>query len=47
VEGGGIGFLIHNELNVFDFEAVMSYIIVLVVVVLGIERVSTELCRRL
>jgi phosphonate transport system permease protein len=47
VGGGGIGFLIDNQLNVFQFKAVMTYIIVLVVVVLIVERVSTELRKRL
>ena len=47
VGGGGIGFLIDNELNVFAFKAVMTYIIVLVIVVLAVERVSTELRKRL
>jgi phosphonate transport system permease protein len=47
VGGGGIGFLIDNQLNVFQFKAVTSYIIVLVVVVLIVERVSTELRKRL
>jgi phosphonate transport system permease protein len=47
VGGGGIGFLIDNQLNIFDFKAVMSYIIVLVVVVLIVERASTELRKRL
>jgi phosphonate transport system permease protein len=44
---GGIGFLIDNQLNAFQFKAVTSYIIVLVVVVLAVERVSTELRKRL
>jgi phosphonate transport system permease protein len=47
VGGGGIGFLIENQLSVFNFQAVMTYMIVLVVVVLGVERISTELRRRL
>jgi phosphonate transport system permease protein len=47
VGGGGIGFLIENQLSVFNFQAVMTYLIVLVVVVLAVERVSTELRRRL
>jgi phosphonate transport system permease protein len=47
VGGGGIGFLIYNELNIFDFKAVMAYSIVLVVVVLIVGRVSTELRMRL
>lgn len=47
VGGGGIGFLIENELSVFNFQAVMTYMIVLVVVVLVVERVSTELRKRL
>jgi phosphonate transport system permease protein len=47
VGGGGIGFLIDNELNIFDFKAVTTYVIVLVVVVLIVERVSTELRKRL
>src|SRR6201996_7322524 len=47
VGGGGIGFLIDNELNIFDFKAVTTYVIVLVIVVLIVERVSTELRKRL
>lgn len=47
VGGGGIGFLIDNQLSVFQFKAVMTYMIVLVVVVLAVERVSTELRARL
>lgn len=47
VGGGGIGFLIDNQLSVFQFKAVMTYIIVLVIVVLAVERISTELRRRL
>jgi phosphonate transport system permease protein len=47
VGGGGIGFLIENQLSVFNFQAVMTYLIVLVVVVLLVERVSTQLRTRL
>lgn len=47
VGGGGIGFLIDNQLSVFQFKAVTTYLIVLVLVVLAVERVSTELRRRL
>ena len=47
VGGGGIGFLIDNELNVFQFKAVTTYIIILVVFVMVIERVSTLLRTRL
>ncbi len=47
VGGGGIGFLIDNELNVFQFKVVLTYMIVLVVFVLAIERVSTVLRTRL
>ncbi len=47
VGGGGIGFLIDNSMQVFDFKAVASYLIVLVVVVMGIERISTTLRARL
>jgi phosphonate transport system permease protein len=47
VGGGGIGFLIDNELNVFQFKAVATYIIILVVFVMVIERVSTLLRTRL
>jgi phosphonate transport system permease protein len=46
VGGGGIGFLIDNELNVFEFKTVLTYLIVLVVFVLAIERVSTILRAR-
>ena len=47
VGGGGIGFLIDNELNVFQFKDVTTYLIILVVVVLLVERISTELRKRL
>ena len=47
VGGGGIGFLIDNELSVFQYKAVTTYIIVLVVFVLAIERVSTIVRARL
>jgi phosphonate transport system permease protein len=47
VGGGGIGFLIDNQLSVFQFKAVMTYIIVLVIVVMLVERISTELRTRL
>jgi phosphonate transport system permease protein len=47
VGGGGIGFLIDNELSVFQFQDVMTYLIILVVVVLLVERISTELRKRL
>ena len=46
IGGGGIGFLIDNELGVFDFQAVMTYMIILVVFVLAIERVSAVLRAR-
>jgi phosphonate transport system permease protein len=46
VGGGGIGFLIDNEVNVFAFHVVLTYLIVLVVVVMAIERVSTLLRQR-
>jgi phosphonate transport system permease protein len=47
VGGGGIGFLIDNQLGIFDFKAVMTYMIILVVFVLAIERVSALLRARL
>lgn len=47
VGGGGIGFLIDNDLNVFQFKAVATFIIILVVFVMVIERVSTLLRTRL
>jgi phosphonate transport system permease protein len=43
VGGGGIGFLIENELSVFQFQTVCTYMIILVAFVLAIERVSTIL----
>lgn len=43
VGGGGIGYLIDNQLNIFQFKDVTAYLIVLVVVVLAVERVSTVL----
>ena len=47
VGGGGIGFLIDNELSVFQFKPVTTYIIILVVFVMVIERVSSLLRARL
>jgi phosphonate transport system permease protein len=47
VGGGGIGFLIDNALNVFQYKTVMTYLIILVVFVLAIERISTILRARL
>jgi phosphonate ABC transporter permease subunit PhnE len=47
VGGGGIGFLIENELSVFQFQVVCTYMIVLVLFVLAIERISTILRARL
>lgn len=47
VGGGGIGFLIDNELNAFQFKPVTTYIIILVVFVMAIEQVSTLLRSRL
>jgi phosphonate transport system permease protein len=47
VGGGGIGFLIDNELNIFQYKIVLTYLIVLVIFVLAIERVSTILRERL
>lgn len=46
VGGGGIGFLIDNQLSVFQFKDVTTYLIVLVVVVLAVERLSTVLRAR-
>jgi phosphonate transport system permease protein len=46
VGGGGIGFLIDNQLNTFAFKDVTAYLIVLVVVVMAVERVSTVLRTR-
>ncbi len=47
VGGGGIGFLIDNELNAFQFKPVTTYIIILIVFVMAIEQVSTLLRSRL
>jgi phosphonate transport system permease protein len=47
VGGGGLGFLVDNQLNIVDFKEVTNYIIALVVVVLIVERASTELRKRL
>jgi phosphonate transport system permease protein len=46
VGGGGIGFLIYNDLSVFSFKAVTTYIIILVIIVMGVERLSTILRAR-
>ena len=45
--GGGIGFLIDNELNVFQHKPVLTFILILVVCVLAIERLSTVARARL
>jgi phosphonate transport system permease protein len=47
VGGGGIGFLINNELEAFQYKPVLTYLIIMVVFVLAIERVSTILRRNL
>ena len=43
VGGGGIGFLIDNDLNAFQFKPVTTYVIILVIFVMAIERISTLL----
>ena len=47
VGGGGIGFLIDNQLNSFLFKVVATYLIIMVIWVLVIERVSAMLRARL
>jgi phosphonate transport system permease protein len=47
VGAGGIGFLIDNDLNVFQYPAVTTYLIIVVVFVLVIERFSSFLRARL
>lgn len=47
VGGGGIGFLIDNAVNVYEFKVLSTYIIIMVIWVLAIERVSTVLRARL
>ena len=47
VGGGGIGFLIDNQLNDFQFKVVATYLVIMVVWVLAIERISTLLRARL
>jgi phosphonate transport system permease protein len=47
VGGGGIGFLIDNQLNDFQFKVVAMYLIIMVIWVLVIERVSSLLRQRL
>ena len=47
VGGGGIGFLIDNQLSVFQYKDVLTFILILVVFVLAIERVSSIVRRRL
>ena len=47
VGGGGIGFLIYNELNSFVFKAVATFLIISVLWVLIIERASEMLRARL
>ena len=47
VGGGGIGFLIDNQLNDFQFKVVATYLVIMVIWVLVIERVSTLLRERL
>lgn len=41
VGGGGIGFLIENELSVFQYKPVATYILIIVAFVLVIERISS------
>jgi phosphonate transport system ATP-binding protein len=47
VGGVGIGFLIDNDVNTFEFHAITTYMIVMVISILVVERVSTILRRRL
>jgi phosphonate transport system permease protein len=47
VGGGGIGFLIDNQLSVFQYRDVLTFILILVVFVLAIERVSSIVRARL
>jgi len=47
VGGGGIGFLIDNDLQVFQLKAVLTFVLVLVLFVLAIERVSSIVRARL
>lgn len=47
VGGGGIGFLIDNALNVFQYQVVLTYLIILVIFVMAIERISSVLRARL
>jgi phosphonate transport system permease protein len=47
VGGGGIGFLIENDLSVFQYKSVLTFILILVVFVLAIERVSSVVRARL
>lgn len=47
VGGGGIGFLIDNDLNVFQYHSVLTFILILVVFVLAIERLSSIVRARL
>jgi phosphonate transport system permease protein len=47
VGGGGIGFLIDNELNDFQFKVVATYLLIMIIWVLVIERVSSLLRSRL
>ena len=47
VGGGGIGFLIDNELNDFQFKVVATYLVIMIIWVLVIERVSSLLRSRL
>ena len=47
VGGVGIGFLIDNSVQLFDYHAVFTYLIVMVISVLIVERISTLLRSRL
>lgn len=47
VGGVGIGFLIDNDINSFEFHAITTYMIVMVMSILVVERVSTILRTRL
>lgn len=47
VGAGGIGFLIDSQMSLYNFPAVIVYVLILVIVVMGIERISTMLRRYL
>lgn len=47
VGGGGIGFLMFNSIQLYQYRAAATELLVLLVVLLAVERVSTVLRSRI